>query len=611
MQSTDPPTSPLTTTPSVTDPLPITETSTPLSTATSSPPTSSSPTSSQASTSQTATSLQSSQSDSTSPASTSPTLMAQTSTSSAATPSASPNSSSSDPLTSYWPEQPWHISTTVKGNHVPLIIGRGTVFLLSAMYNQLITHDPVRQLSSVGGISGPDLLGGGSYSSHIGMFAAQLGTIFAAGGTFLDTSHCTTDDETNCDPKLSGTPWVLDIVICVLVIQAGVIVYAASKWFQKPGRLSADPTTIAGVVVVMGHPEVERLFGGFPGELSEGELRERLREHRFKLGMFETSEGVEKYGIVPVPITERKEQSKFGKVREALGKLVFWRDWKLNRLVVDLLFASLLVGLLGLTLACIASVDRPRRIFATAAPTGTKGGVGMKILFAFVGVIITSNWGRLFQDTQTFTPYFPLRDGGAQPNPTILLSRHTSPLCAFLPLLRNRHLAAASVAFTGLISEFLIIALAGLPYRAGQLRSEFLFCGIVSVVVLSIMLAQLVLVMIWRRRLPHLPRRPDTIAAVMTYVADTSMVKDFRGLEEMSTKDRNRAIIEMGKVYAYGWRQEPEGRGIRWLVDEVQDSEKKSFLSEGRPSAEPGQDPGPSGYYGRPEGYHSGYGRDV
>jgi len=159
------------------------------------------------------------------------------------------------------------------------------------------------------------------------------------------------------------------------------------------------------------------------------------------------------------------------------------------------------------------------------------------------------------------------------------------------------------VAFTGLISEFLIIALAGLPYRPGQMRTEFLICGIASAVILCLMLTQLVLVIFWRRKLPHLPRRPDTIAAVMTYVAETSMVKDFQGLESMSTKERNKAVAEMGKVYAYGWRQEPDQRGIRWLVDEVQDAEKKSFLSDGRPSAEPRQDPGLRGYYGRPEGY--------
>lgn len=278
------------------------------------------------------------------------------------------------------------------------------MILLSALYNQLVTHDSVRKLNSFGGISGSDLAGGSSsFSSHVGIFSAHLGTILSAGGTFLDTSHCTggaASDQLNpCAPRLSGTTWVLDIIVCVLVVQVGVIVYAISNWFQKPGRLSADPTTIAGVAVVMGHPEIERMFGGFPGEMTEKELRERLAEHQFKLGTFETVDGVEKYGIMPVPLTERKEKGALGKLRDGMGSMVFWRDWQVNKLAVDLLFAALLLALLGLALAALANVDQPDRIFVAAAPTGTAGGVGMKIVFTLLGVVISVYWGRLFQGT--------------------------------------------------------------------------------------------------------------------------------------------------------------------------------------------------------------------
>jgi hypothetical protein len=147
-----------------------------------------------------------------------------------------------------------------------------------------------------------------------------------------------------------------------------------------------------------------------------------------------------------------------------------------------------------------------------------------------------------------------------------------------MPLIRHRHFAAASIAFTGLAAELLIIALAGLPYRPGQLRGEFLFCGVAALAILALMVIQLGLVNLWRRALPHLPRRPDTIGAVMTYVAGTSMVRDFYGLEEMSVRERNKAIRRVGKVYAYGWRKEDESGRVRWVVDEVPSVERKSLL---------------------------------
>ncbi|KAK4649370.1 uncharacterized protein QC761_118270 [Podospora bellae-mahoneyi] len=519
------------------------------------------------------------------------------------TATSSPSPDTGAPALMSWPY--WKITESLTGNHAPLIVGRGFMLMMGAFYQQVITHDPVRQLTS-GGISATELVSPPIGASEFGLFVAQIGTIFVAGGTYVDTNYCNDlASPTNinpCPPKITGNPWVLDIIITILVIQAGVVAYTMSKWFQKPGRLSADPTTIAGVAAVMGHPQIEQQFSSFGGEITQQELLHALKGQKFKLGTFTTEDGVTKYGIMPVALYERKDRNQRGwwartrdTVRSGFNKAMFFRNWKLNRLFLDVVFGLLLVALLGLTLASLANIDQPQKIFL---PTAVASGVGMKILFALLGVLISSNWGRLFQDTQTFSPYFPLRDGEARPNPTILLNRHSSPICAFIPLLRNRHLAAASVAFTGIIAEFLIIALAGLPYRPGQLRSEFLFCGIASTIILCVMLVQLALVIIWRRKLPHLPRQPDTIAAVMTYVAGTSMVRDFYGLEEMKTRERNKAIVQMGKVYAYGWRQEPEG-GIRWIVDEVPDAERKSFLSGTRRSAE--SSAGGRGWY-RPRG---------
>jgi hypothetical protein len=177
---------------------------------------------------------------------------------------------------------------------------------------------------------------------------------------------------------------------------------------------------------------------------------------------------------------------------------------------------------------------------------------------------------------QTFAPYMDLGRDAADPKSTILLQRHTFPFTAFFPLLWNGHYTAASVAFTGLIAEFLIIALAGLPGRPGQSRGEFLFWGIVSLAILALMIAQLLVIHIWRRSLPNLIRPPDSIAAVMTYVAGTAMSRDFEELSQLKTKDRDRAIRELGKEYAYGWRTEEDGR-LRWVVDEVQRKDVASF----------------------------------
>ncbi len=502
-----------------------------------------------------------------------------------------------------WPV--WSPAQAVTGNHVPIVVGRAFMVVLGALYTQLQTFEPIRQLAS-GGIAGPDLVSDPFSAAHIGIFMGYVGSAFAAGATSIDTNYCgvaaTPNNLNPCSPRVVVNQWVLDVILVSLVVQVVVIIYSIGKWSKKPSGMRADPTTIAGVAVVMGHPAVERQFSGFPGDITEAQLKERLKDHEFKLGTYVTEAGVTKYGIMPADEEDAEGRRKKKGDRNAVmaffvgigagltsvkDRLSFLKGRR-GRLYFDCVFLMFLLALLGLTIAAVANVDRPQTVFlATAAASGT----GMKIFFAILGIAVSIYWGRLFRDAQTFTPYFPLRDGEARPNPTILLNRHSNPVTAIPSLLRNRHLAAASVAFTGIMAELLIISLAGLPYRPGQLRSEFLFCGITAVVILLMMIVQLVVVNFWRRSLPTLPRRPDTIANVMTYVANPGIVRDFQGLESQSVRRRNQAIRDMKNTYAYGWRKEDAGGRIRWVVDEVVTAERKSLLertSGDRSSSEPG-----------------------
>jgi len=138
-------------------------------------------------------------------------------------------------------------------------------------------------------------------------------------------------------------------------------------------------------------------------------------------------------------------------------------------------------------------------------------------------------------------------------------------------MLRNGHFIAAVVAFSALLSEFLVVVLSGLPYRPGQLRSEFMFCGISSLTVLTIMLLTVVITNIWRRWLPRLPRKPDNVATVLTYVCRSQMVEDFEGVEVLSVRERDRRIRDLRKRYRYQIRKGEDGLG-RWTIDEIPDA---------------------------------------
>jgi hypothetical protein len=179
-------------------------------------------------------------------------------------------------------------------------------------------------------------------------------------------------------------------------------------------------------------------------------------------------------------------------------------------------------------------------------------------------------------DMQTLAPYMDLQHLDATPTPTILLRKHTLPLTSFIPMLRNRHFVPAVVAFVAILSEFLVITLSGLPYRPGQLRSEFYFCAISSLVILLLMLAIVVVINVWRRFLPHLPRNPNNVANVLSYVVGTRMCDDFEGLERLKVADRDKRIRALGK--RYGYRKREVDGAERWIVDEGASREPEDGL---------------------------------
>lgn len=73
---------------------------------------------------------------------------------------------------------------------------------------------------------------------------------------------------------------------------------------------------------------------------------------------------------------------------------------------------------------------------------------------------------------------------------------------------------------------------------------------------------------IWRRWLPRLPRKPDSVAAVLTYVCCSRMVGDFEGVEGLSVRERDGRIRRLGKRYRYFVRKAEDGV-LRRTVDEM------------------------------------------
>ena len=178
-------------------------------------------------------------------------------------------------------------------------------------------------------------------------------------------------------------------------------------------------------------------------------------------------------------------------------------------------------------------------------------------------------------DTHTLAIYPPLARKDADGRSTVEFCRRSTPFTSFFAQLLNGHLVAAAVAFTAVLAEALTITLSGVPFNPGQIPLELHVCSFTSIAILAVMVVVLIILAIWRWRSPYLPRRPNTIAALISYICASKFVdnmEDKTGVKN-SKKNANVQVVErIGSAlqhrYAYGRMNGVDGVE-RWMVDSV------------------------------------------
>jgi hypothetical protein len=103
---------------------------------------------------------------------------------------------------------------------------------------------------------------------------------------------------------------------------------------------------------------------------------------------------------------------------------------------------------------------------------------------------------------------------------------------------------------TAVLSEFLTIFLANVPYRASQTFLAARICAYGSIGVIATMMVVVAssLFIKW----PHMPVDPSTIAGAMYYVCDSWMLCDFKHLGEMRRNDCNMRMNAIRQSYTFG-----------------------------------------------------------
>ncbi|TKA63885.1 hypothetical protein B0A49_08402, partial [Cryomyces minteri] len=450
----------------------------------------------------------------------------------------------------------WPVWKAFVGAYLPVLLAVIYRVLWSSIYAAVKLYEPFSQLIHPEGGLAKDTLFAYYLSSNL-----TPGPIIGFSrviGLYVDTHYCAnpSDNSNNpCWPRMSINPVMLRLLEGLLSYVAIMTLVIMAMIWRRPSGLCADPSAIATVASLVHHPEVLDDLRSIPAEATHADMKRLLGAKRYRLADYQTSDGTVRYGIVPVnanPPTSAGNWTagnSYAQVHNPASSPGSGRT-RLQTLdkVLDVGLGVVVVGVLAVIVAYYLDGSNSgfNRFFNSR-------GFGPRFLMATIGTLIAAQWKRVEQTTQTLAPYMRLSSSPAPASSTILFSTPTLTAASIIALLYHHHVLPAVVACTTILAEVLVITITGVPFASGQTWLQFLVSVYLSMGILGVMVLVVVALLFWRRRAPHLPRDPDTLAAVMSYVGASRMLDDFEGLEGAESKERDRTVKSWGKTYGYGW----------------------------------------------------------
>jgi len=168
----------------------------------------------------------------------------------------------------------------------------------------------------------------------------------------------------------------------------------------------------------------------------------------------------------------------------------------------------------------------------------------------------------------TLEPYRQLFICSQKAKDSLLINKSSTPLTALLPSLSNGRFFLSLVSFSAILAEILIVCLSNVHYRRATALSTFTISTWLSTAIIAIMIITLVLIACCGQ--PKLPMEPNTLAAALCFLAESSILERFEGMDlaTLETKERNEMISGLGLKYAL-YKTE-DGEGTTMIVVDVE-----------------------------------------
>ena len=198
--------------------------------------------------------------------------------------------------------------------------------------------------------------------------------------------------------------------------------------------------------------------------------------------------------------------------------------------------------------------------------------------FIVVGLaaIVDGFWKDACRSARIIEVYRRLAVGHARPENTILRELDGTcwsnfPTC-FMGLLKHPNMWFEFVVNSiAILSDLNIIAVSGVLMNFAQTGNSQAFSTITSLIITGIMNVMILVIVFWWKRTPEvrtLPRKPETIGVVLSYLCGSTWAKDIAqmALESCSEEQRDEIILSKGLRYKFS-KVIGEDERERWCID--------------------------------------------
>jgi hypothetical protein len=203
-----------------------------------------------------------------------------------------------------------------------------------------------------------------------------------------------------------------------------------------------------------------------------------------------------------------------------------------------------------------------------------------KFLLMCLSTLMDMQWKNLEREIRIIDPYRRLGYGNARPENTILCALNGTCWSNMPGSLRRffkyDHMwFETTIGLCAILSDINIIAVSGVLFTVAQTETAYYWSNITALVCMSILTITLAVTMIWWRRnttVAAMPRMPETISAVLSYICTSRMAADFAawGMENLPEHERDELIVGKGRRYRFAKLLGEDGL-VRWTVDYDED----------------------------------------